>query len=169
MNLLSKLFVAASVILLPCLSHAHNEFKLSDFAGNYTSYSSSAGGSTNPTGNSAASVAQFTLDKCGTGTVNFVSLTFFSASSPVTTTLETSIPLAINYSLSIPNIGVGHVFVDNVPTPGSTLNASFVATKSHRHKRGEGNVAEILFNVTGNTGVAPASFTSPTTINAHRQ
>lgn len=162
MKLTTKIFAFGAIILLPCLAQA--EFKLKDFVGSYTSYSSSAGGSTNPAGSSVASVAQFTLDKCGNGKVNFVNGTLYSLSSGSNSALvfENSAPLAIEFFLTDPHLGVGTATAVDVPFVGNTLSTRFVATKSARR----GSVVEILFNVTGNT-VLP--FTSPTTIIAHRQ
>ncbi|MBX9703630.1 MAG: hypothetical protein K2X39_05710, partial [Silvanigrellaceae bacterium] len=59
-------------ILLPFVTYA--DFKLSDFEGNYTTYSSSAGGITVPDSNNASVtvISQLTIDKNGNGKINFL-------------------------------------------------------------------------------------------------
>lgn len=170
MKLISKLF-AITCILLPCLTFA--DFKLSDFAGNYTSYSSSAGGSTVPNPGDAAitSIAQFKLNKNGTGIVNFASITIFFTPQ-VNAVLHLS-NLPMEFSITNPAIGSGTLTIFDYPTVGSNLVSDFVSTKKNhqgsKNKKCHGTIEEILFNVIGFSGATPSALRNVNIIIAHRQ
>lgn len=163
-----KLIALACTILLPCLSYA--DFVLSEFAGNYIAYSSSAGGVSdeNPHNLSTTSIVQLRLKKNGSGKVNFLSVSNFAGVGSFET--MTFSDLVIQYALTNPSIGVGNLVVLNYPVAGSNFQTSFVATKGVPRFNKRGCCVEKLFaNTTGSSGDTPFPIRSVSIFVVERQ
>jgi hypothetical protein len=150
MKLLPKLVALACTVLLPCLSFA--DLKHSDLAGDYISYSSSAGGNTtiDPTSAGITTVTQFRLFKDGTGIVNFLNAKAFFSTTLQPTVNYTNLPAT--YTIDNASIGVGTLVIENYPVPGVNLNTTYVASKSARRtKKRCGSVDQIYINANSNS------------------
>jgi hypothetical protein len=145
-----KIFAMLCTILLPFLTHA--EFKLCDFEGNYTTYSSSAGGITVPDSDNASVtvISQLTIDKQGNGKINFLSSSLYSTPDVLTSIQSTNLPLKL--TLTDPCNGIGKLLIFGIPETGLVTEYDVIATKSHqRLGRNRGRVTDMLFNVIGIT------------------
>jgi hypothetical protein len=141
-----KIFVMLCTILLPFVTYA--DFKLSDFEGNYTTYSSSAGGITVPDSNNASVtvISQLTIDKNGNGKINFLSSSLYSTPDVLTSNQLTNLPL--KFTLTDPCHGIGKLLVFGNPETGEVTEFDVIATKSHqRLGRNRGRVTDMLFNI----------------------
>lgn len=122
-------FVAlACAVLLPCFTFA--SFKNVDFVGQYISYSSSAGGNTlsSPPPNAAiTSVAQFSLNKDGTGVVNRLNVLLYPTTTTAMAVNYTDLPIV--YTITDKELGTGSLTIEDYPVAGSGLVTFFVATK----------------------------------------
>lgn len=151
-----------------CLNlHHPRGLKLSDFSGDYRSYSNSLGGiavtSQNPvSGASIGSVGQLSISKTGAGIINFTSVASYVGPLGTNTVLSLS---DLNFQIAITDAdhGIGTIVIENYPTVGSNLNGTFVATK----KRGV--VESFIINVTGYSGTTPTLISSATLIFVERQ
>lgn len=151
MKSLTKFIAVTCTVLFPCISYAA-DFKLCEFAGNYISYSSSAGGNTvaDPSSVATTSVSQFKLNKHGTGIVNFVNITVFSTTSNHTT--QSLFDLPIEYTLTDAELGIGTLTIFNYPITGTNLFTTFVASRDHlKHRKHGGSVNQIFFNINNNS------------------
>jgi hypothetical protein len=164
----TKLLALSYGLLLPCLSYA--DFKLSEFAGNYIAYSSSAGGVTtpNPSNVSTTSVLQFKINRHGSGTINFLSVTNFAGvGSSIANTYS---DLNLQFSLINPCLGIGTLTVLDYPIVGSNLDTSFVATKGTSRFGKQRNCVEKIFaNITGSSGTTPFPIRNVSVVLAERQ
>ena len=140
-----KVFALLCTILLPFVAHAH--FKLSDFEGSYTTYSSSAGGITVPNANNASEtvIAQLSFDKHGNGKINFLSTSIYSTPDTLTSTNLSNLPITL--TLTDHCLGVGKFVVVGNPGPGLTTEFDFIATKSLTRGRNRGRVNSMLLNL----------------------
>lgn len=151
-----------------CLNvHHPRGLKLSDFDGDYRSYSNSLGGievtSQNAvSGASIGSVGQLSISKTGAGIIHFTSVSSYVGPLGTITNLSLS---NLNFQITITDAdhGIGTIVIENYPTVGSNLNGTFVATK----KRGA--VESFIINVTGYSGTSPAQISSATLIFVERQ
>lgn len=167
MKFLPKLAILACTILLPCLSFA--SLKHADLAGDYISYSSSAGGNTtaDPLSAGITTVSQFRLFKDGTGVVNALNAKVFFSTTLQPTVNYTSLP--ITYTIDNANIGTGTIVIENYPVPGVNLLTTFVASKSaRRSKRHCGSVDQIYINA-DNSSSALVPLRNASVILARRQ
>ena len=139
-----KVFALLCTILLPFVAHAH--FKLSDFEGSYTTYSSSAGGITVPNANNASLtvITQISIDKHGNGKGNFVSSSKYSTPDTLT---SAHILNQFTLTLTDPILGVGKFVAVGNPVPGLTTEFDFIATKSLTRGRNRGRVNSMLLNL----------------------
>lgn len=148
---LSQYVIAAVMLFMPCVAHAH--LKLSDFEGNYVSYSYSIGGVTGTTGLSLCSIAQLSIDKHGNGKINFLSASTYTGpiGAPlitVSTPGRTAPKLKFKITVTNPGHNGGTIDTFNSPNPGSSVHSDFVAIKKH------GKVVEFYENILANPGAA---------------
>lgn len=151
-----KIFTLLCTIFLPLFIHA--DFKLSDFEGNYTTYSSSAGGITVPDSDNASVtvISQFTIDKHGNGKINFLSSALYSTPDVLTSTQSSNLPLKL--TLTDPCNGIGKLLIFGFPDVGLVTEYDVIATKSHqRLGRNRGRVTDMLLNVIAITNTESAS------------
>ncbi|MFI5343409.1 MAG: hypothetical protein ACHQUC_04215 [Chlamydiales bacterium] len=149
-----KFFALIFTVLFPFVAFA--SFKLSDFEGNYTTYSSSAGGITVPNfqNQSETTIAQLTIGKHGKGNVNFVSSVTYSPPHTLTPTQLFNLPLTL--TITDPVHGIARLVVESFPDTQSTTEYDVIATKSpSRHGGCADRVTSMLFNVTGVTSSNP--------------
>jgi hypothetical protein len=144
---LPKLMVLASMLFMPLVARA--ELALSDFEGNFSSYSYSVGGISGKSGLSLSSVAQISFDKHGNGKFNFLSYSTYTG--PIGTRLKTrSTPdktathAKIKVKITDPKHYVGTMTIYDYPMRGAILYTDFVALKRN------GKVSEFNENVISN-------------------
>jgi hypothetical protein len=167
MKLFPKLALLAYIVLLPWDSFA--DFKFSDFAGDYISYSSSAGGNTTLDPHSAAvtSIAQFTLKKDGTGKLNFLNVSVFFSTATQSAQNYTDLPIL--YTIDNRCIGVGSLTVSNFPVPGVNQTSTFVASKGPRKSKHRSGLVEKIFSNANSNSPSNVPLRTVSIVIAHRQ
>lgn len=136
-----------SILIFPFFSFA--KFQQSDFEGTYTTYSSSAGGITEPDfqNTSATVIALLTVDKCGNGQIDFLSESIYSPPHELTSTILYNLPAKL--ALTDSKLGIGTLTVVGNPGPGLVTEFDVIISKS----KPNGRVAEIVFNLSKITSI----------------